>query len=347
MSTSHSDFDDEALPSNHAFDDGLYTTASVGLPVSPIEPASTVATEIEETSGPSTPPRTPFNPKNKKQARILRNRALKTASQDTTPAASSAEETSPPSSRPTTPNPNPHRRPPNPIPSNPPMPQALRPLLVASIGNPGPYLNTLHSAGHTALASLATILRFSSFQKEPLYRGGLVSRSTEAAGRRFNLFSGFAASSTASDRNGAGDPYVLFQSQAAMNVSGKPVGDAWRAFGREVAGTTVEAETSPILVVLHDELERPLGKISVRTQGSLKGHNGLKSIQKALPTGRHGFVRVGVGIGRPESRDSDEVARYVLRKMTGREREAVEGCVGEVLEILRDVAEGKIRVGGE
>jgi PTH1 family peptidyl-tRNA hydrolase len=48
-------------------------------------------------------------------------------------------------------------------------------LLVCSIGNPGPYLNTLHSAGHTVLTSLAASLAHPAFQKSRAYGNGLLS----------------------------------------------------------------------------------------------------------------------------------------------------------------------------
>ena len=48
---------------------------------------------------------------------------------------------------------------------------------------------------------------------------------------------------------------------------------------------------------------------------SFKGHNGLKSISNELG-GIKNFIRVGIGIGRPESRDKNDVAKYVLSNFT-------------------------------
>ncbi|OAF63184.1 aminoacyl-tRNA hydrolase [Pseudogymnoascus destructans] len=98
-----------------------------------------------------------------------------------------------------------------------------------------------------------------------------------------------------------------------MNISGPAVATAWRAFQREYPGAA--------LVVLHDELESALG---VSGEG-----------------GGGGYTRVGVGIGRPVAREGGEVAKYVLRKMTGGEREALEGCVGGVMEELERLLEGE------
>jgi PTH1 family peptidyl-tRNA hydrolase len=116
-----------------------------------------------------------------------------------------------------------------------------------------------------------------------------------------------------------------------MNISGVGVGAAWRQFQQEkAAGDSEEAR----LVVVHDELESALGTVGVRKgEASPKGHNGLKSIKEQLPGVE--YTRIGIGIGRPESREPDDVAMYVLRKMTPGEKAKVEGCVGQVEAELR------------
>lgn len=119
-----------------------------------------------------------------------------------------------------------------------------------------------------------------------------------------------------------------------MNVSGPAVGAAWRQFLRDGGGR---------LVVVHDDLEAALGRIRVRGGGgSARGHNGLRSIQETLcRTGTAAdYLRVGIGIGRPQSRESRVVAEYVLRKMSPHERNSVEACVGELEAELRRIAMG-------
>jgi len=177
-------------------------------------------------------------------------------------------------------------------------------LLVCSIGNPKQYIGTLHSAGHTVLSTLASALSYPSFQKSHAYGSGLVS---------------------------AGTDFTLWQSSSLMNVSGVGVAAAWRQFIKDAGGEETR------LVVVHDELELPLGQVKVRNGlASPKGHNGLKSIKQTLPGVDH--TRIGVGIGRPESREPDVVAEYVLKKMTGPERMKVQGCVGKVEAELRKMA---------
>ncbi|KAL9602577.1 MAG: hypothetical protein Q9219_001721 [cf. Caloplaca sp. 3 TL-2023] len=111
-----------------------------------------------------------------------------------------------------------------------------------------------------------------------------------------------------------------------MNTSGKPVNAAWRSFLSSLPSP--EDKRTARLVVVHDELELPIGKIKVRDGGSARGHNGLKSVMEALPAGMD-FTRVGVGIGRCASRESRDVAAYVLRKMTAHELEVMEDVAGQ------------------
>lgn len=105
-----------------------------------------------------------------------------------------------------------------------------------------------------------------------------------------------------------------------MNVSGAGVAAAWRQFQKEGRGEQAK------LVVVHDELELAVGMVKVK-QGSAspKGHNGLKSINDSIKGAD--YTRIGVGIGRPESRDPNVVAGYVLRKMSAQDRAKIEGAV--------------------
>lgn len=125
---------------------------------------------------------------------------------------------------------------------------------------------------------------------------------------------------------------TMWQSPSLMNVSGPAVASAWRAFLKE------GGEEVPHLVVLHDEMETGLGKLRVRPgTNSPKGHNGLKSIKGSLAGLQ--YTRIGLGIGRPVSREPDEVARFVLRKWTQQEREALLGSVGSVADEITKMLE--------
>jgi peptidyl-tRNA hydrolase, PTH1 family len=68
------------------------------------------------------------------------------------------------------------------------------------------------------------------------------------------------------------------------------------------------------VLVIHDEIDLPFGRVETRLGGGLAGHNGLKSLKAEL--GGPDFRRVRVGVGRPDSTDPDIVAGYVLGRFS-------------------------------
>lgn len=120
-----------------------------------------------------------------------------------------------------------------------------------------------------------------------------------------------------------------------MNISGPAVAAAWKTFLRDLPN---EDRARAGLVVVHDELESPLGQIRVKKGGSVKGHNGLKSCVGSF--GGMAFTRIGVGIGRPESRESRDVANYVLRKMSPVEMRKIQDGAGEMVKALFEMRDG-------
>jgi len=85
--------------------------------------------------------------------------------------------------------------------------------------------------------------------------------------------------------------------------------------------------------VIHDDLQRPLGKVSLKNGGSANGHNGIKSVAKHLRTDE--FKRLRIGIGRPpkevDDRSFDIVADYVLGKLTDQEMKVLQDSVYPLL----------------
>jgi PTH1 family peptidyl-tRNA hydrolase len=204
------------------------------------------------------------------------------------------------------------------LPSPPPSPTMAVaravPLLICSVGNPGStYANTLHSAGHTVLKKLSERLEYSPYQKSRPLGSGLVSKPL--------------APNSDTD-------WTLWQSTSLMNVSGKGVKAAHHTWAQD------KPAGEGRLVIVHDEMEKPLGAVNlnVRQGASAKGHNGLKSIMASI--GNVPFVRIGIGIGRPVSRESKDVANYVMRKMTPGERAKIEGSVEEVIAKLKELESG-------
>jgi PTH1 family peptidyl-tRNA hydrolase len=83
------------------------------------------------------------------------------------------------------------------------------------------------------------------------------------------------------------------------------------------------------LVVVHDELDFPLGSLKIMKNASSAGHNGVQSIIDEL--GTKDFIRIRIGIDNPETRGQIPGDDYVLQKFTQKEEEILK----EVLEKAR------------
>ena len=105
------------------------------------------------------------------------------------------------------------------------------------------------------------------------------------------------------------------------------------------ARPATHAGTAWRLIVVHDELDIPSGRIKVKVGGGTAGNNGLKSIHSHLHTGE--YLRVRVGIGKPPGRQSG--ADYVLRRPGATERaalaQAIEDAADAVEVIVTDGVE--------
>lgn len=84
-----------------------------------------------------------------------------------------------------------------------------------------------------------------------------------------------------------GEKVLLVKPQTYMNHSGEAVRSLFGYFPVSVND----------LVVIHDDIDLPFGRIRIRSRGGAGGHRGMASILEAL--GEEGFFRVRVGIGRP------------------------------------------------
>ena len=116
---------------------------------------------------------------------------------------------------------------------------------------------------------------------------------------------------------------VLLAPQTYMNLSGRAVGAACRFFNLETGA----------LIVIHDEIELPFGRVRVKWAGGNAGHNGLRSIDEVL--GTRGYYRIRMGVGRPPF---GSVTDHVLSRFGQQEgaglREVVQGAVEAVTVLL-------------
>lgn len=109
--------------------------------------------------------------------------------------------------------------------------------------------------------------------------------------------------------------------QTYVNLSGEAVTRLVRRYGIEDLGR---------LVVVHDELDLPPGRVKVKQGGGTAGHNGLESLRAHLRSGA--FVRVRIGVGKPPGRQ--EGAEFVLRRPGRAERAELDIAVQEAADAV-------------
>ena len=154
-------------------------------------------------------------------------------------------------------------------------------LLVAGLGNPGrEYAGNRHNVGFMVADELAR-------RHGGTWKGKFNARVAEV---RID-----------------GHTVVLLTPEMYMNDSGRSVSSAMRFF---------KLEPESVLVV-HDETDLPLGRLQARRGGGLAGHNGLRSVAQHLGTPE--FLRLRVGVGRPERGDPRPLADYVLANFEAHE----------------------------
>lgn len=157
--------------------------------------------------------------------------------------------------------------------------------LIAGLGNPGPtYALNRHNIGFLALDMiLAQILPMASWRKK---------------------FQSECAEATID-----GQKILLLKPQTFMNLSGDAV---------QAAAQFYKIPSTQILV-LHDELDVPFGRVKVKRGGGAGGHNGLRSIDSHMG---QDYYRLRLGIGHPG--DKNKVSNYVLGDFSRAEQAALD-----------------------
>lgn len=121
-----------------------------------------------------------------------------------------------------------------------------------------------------------------------------------------------------------GKRVVLAAPVTYMNESGRAVRALTDYFG--IGGED--------LLVLHDDIDLPFGRLRIQQGGGTGGHNGLRSIEKAL--GHREFTRLKIGVGRPPGRM--DPADFVLRRFARAERVEVDLLVADAAAVVEDWA---------
>ena len=178
-------------------------------------------------------------------------------------------------------------------------------IIIVGLGNPGEkFEHTRHNTGFMAVDFFAQKNEFPEFEMSKKYES-LTSRK---------------------------DDILLAKPQTFMNESGKAV--------RKL--TTHYKLPTTHLVVVHDDIDLPLGKLKISKDSGAGGHKGVNSIITAL--GKKDFVRIKIGIcppatavgGVPSGGGSKpkEVEKFVLKKFTKEEMEALKETIKKSVDAL-------------
>lgn len=177
-------------------------------------------------------------------------------------------------------------------------------LLVVGLGNPGPkYAGTRHNVGAEVVELLAA------------RHGGRLRSGKERA--------------LVDEVRIDGHRVALAFPQTYMNESGDSVRRLVRRHG---------IDDLAHLVVVHDELDLPTGRLKLKSGGGLAGHNGLRSIRDHL--GSTDFARVRIGVGRPPS--AAKGADHVLKPPSKQDRLELDVAVEEAADAVEMILTGGI-----
>jgi PTH1 family peptidyl-tRNA hydrolase len=167
--------------------------------------------------------------------------------------------------------------------------------LIVGLGNPGPkYLWTRHNAGFMVLDRFSQSAGVAVTRKNfsALYGEGILQ----------------------------GERLLLLKPQTYMNLSGRSVAEALHFHKLSLQD----------LIVIHDDLDIPFGRVKLKEGGGHAGHNGLRSLMQEL--GNAQFYRVRVGIGRPLHADA---ADYVLSNFSRDELVLLPRLLDGVVDLLK------------
>ncbi|NLA60125.1 MAG: aminoacyl-tRNA hydrolase [Firmicutes bacterium] len=169
---------------------------------------------------------------------------------------------------------------------------------VVGLGNPGKkYRNTRHNVGYRVLDEIAGRFRLAWSE------------------------SGFSERALATVPLGGGVDLLLVRPLTYMNSSGVAVSEVMEDYDLPAAD----------VLVIHDDMDLPLGKVRFKRKGSSGGHRGIESIIEE--TGTSDFPRLKIGVGRPP--EGVDPAEYVLSRFSGDDEEIL-------AEVIRLAAEATL-----
>tara|TARA_B110000305_G_scaffold203123_1_gene231897 strand:- start:3514 stop:4188 length:675 start_codon:yes stop_codon:yes gene_type:complete len=163
-------------------------------------------------------------------------------------------------------------------------------MLFVGLGNPGSqYEKNRHNVGFMAVSRIVENHNFSPWKKK--FQGSI---------------------SNGLLRN---QKIIILKPNTFMNLSGQSVGEVIRFY--KIPSSKV--------IVFHDEIDFPLGKLKFKSGGGHAGHNGLRSISEHIGSD---YIRIRIGVGHPGNKNA--VANYVLGDFSKVEQETIT----QILEVI-------------
>lgn len=129
----------------------------------------------------------------------------------------------------------------------------------------------------------------------------------------------------------AGNKLTLIKPQRFMNLSGRPLAD-YLSFYKIAAGS---------LLVVHDDLDLPLGSLRIKAGGGHGGHNGIRSISADI--GSADYIRLKIGIGRPvgaapgAGEEDERITGWVLGGFSGEESVEIDKVFGQAVSAIEEL----------
>ncbi len=168
-------------------------------------------------------------------------------------------------------------------------------FLIVGLGNPGSeYERTRHNVGFMAVDEIAQAYGFGPFKAK---------------------FDGVIAEGKI-----AGEKVYILKPHTYMNLSGNSV----------VKAANFYKILPQNVIVVHDDMDLPVGKIKAKQGGGAGGHNGLKSIDAAIGSN---YNRIRIGVGHP-NQGGEAVVNHVLSRFSKADAEVVEKEIDLICEII-------------
>lgn len=174
--------------------------------------------------------------------------------------------------------------------------------LIIGLGNPGqPYQKTRHNLGFMVLDQLAKkyATKTAKWKK---------STNTDASYLRIEI---------------NGQEIELFKPLTFMNNSGRAVAYAVKKHNFEPSD----------MLVIHDDIDLPLGELRVQKNRGAAGHKGVQSIIEALGTKDFSRIRIGINNQKPVQLPTE---KYVLQNFTPQEKIIIDQAIDEAIKLIEE-----------